>query len=488
MLIPFITYLFKIIKFLCEHIDQQSQKIHELEEEINAFKKYSKKPQFDKPADLDFQKLTIDKLPKVVKAETVDYRQLLQEKFQLTGKPIKPIVRHGQNQGPAADSVCPHCGAPQIYLYQNNGAQGQLVCKICGERFIAHKKHSKDIELLCPHCERRIYKIKTRKDFDIYRCPHTDCPYYQKRLSKLSKKERKLFKSEPNRFKMRYIYRQFHLKLADLEQDSDIPTRVNLNNIHSSPQVLGLILTYHVNYGMSAEKTAALMYDVHQVKISGQTIRNYARSVAAYVRPFTDHYPYQLSDQFCGDETYIRVSGKWHYIYFFFDATNKIILSHRVSPHRDTKTAIQAIFDVIRRLDPLPADLNLIMDGNPIYKLAQAFFKENGFPFKISQVIGLTNEDEVSRQYRPLKQIIERLNRTFKGNYKMLGGFNSDAGSIAHVALFTTYFNFLRPHSKLKDKHVPVQIPELKTCADMPQKWLKLLELTEKFLTRPQPA
>ncbi|GAW63121.1 hypothetical protein Lacidipiscis_00303 [Ligilactobacillus acidipiscis] len=70
----------------------------------------------------------------------------------------------------------------------------------------------------------------------------------------------------------------------------------------------------------------------------------------------------------------------------------------------------------------------------------------------------------------------------------MLGGFNSDAGSIAHVALFTTYFNFLRPHSKLKDKHVPVQIPELKTCADMPQKWLKLLELTEKFLTQPQPA
>lgn len=36
--------------------------------------------------------------------------------------------------------------------------------------------------------------------------------------------------------------------------------------------------------------------------------------------------------------------------------------------------------------------------------------------FDITQAIGLTNNDKFSKEYRPLKQIIERLNRTFKGD------------------------------------------------------------------------
>ncbi|WP_225353031.1 hypothetical protein [Lentilactobacillus parafarraginis] len=50
--------------------------------------------------------------------------------------------------------------------------------------------------------------------------------------------------------------------------------------------MLGLILSYYVNYGISAAKTAALMYDIHGIKISKQTILNYAQAVAANVRPF----------------------------------------------------------------------------------------------------------------------------------------------------------------------------------------------------------
>lgn len=39
--------------------------------------------------------------------------------------------------------------------------------------------------------------------------------------------------------------------------------------------------------------------------------------------------------------------------------------------------------------------------------------------FDVTQVIGLTNDDPVSTEYRWLKQIIERLNRTFKFSYKV---------------------------------------------------------------------
>lgn len=39
--------------------------------------------------------------------------------------------------------------------------------------------------------------------------------------------------------------------------------------------------------------------------------------------------------------------------------------------------------------------------------------------FDVTQVIGLTNDDPISTEYRCLKQIIERLNRTFKFSYKV---------------------------------------------------------------------
>lgn len=86
-------------------------------------------------------------------------------------------------------------------------------------------------------------------------------------------------------------------------------------------------------------------------------------------------------------------------------------------------------------VDELPKNLALIIDGNPIYKLAQAYFAQHEKDFEVIQVVGLTNEDSVSKNYRPLKQIIERLNRTFKGNYKPLGGYGAQSESIAYLEL-----------------------------------------------------
>jgi len=51
-------------------------------------------------------------------------------------------------------------------------------------------------------------------------------------------------------------------------------------------------------------------------------------------------------------------------------------------------------------------------------------------------VIGLTNDDPVSEEFRPLKQIIERFNRTFKGNYRPTHGFGAEEGSVSFVTLF----------------------------------------------------
>jgi len=113
-------------------------------------------------------------------------------------------------------------------------------------------------------------------------------------------------------------------------------------------------------------------------------------------------------------------------------------------------------------------------DAPKSIRLAQHFFAGFGINFDVSQVIGLTNDDPVSTEFRPLKQIIERLNRTFKGNYKHTNGYGSGAGAVSCVTLFVAYFNFLRPHSKL-DGNVPVVLPMLDSAPNMPAKWLLLI-------------
>lgn len=376
---------------------------------------------------------------------------------------------------------CPRCGAPSDYLYANNGGKGQYQCKVCACLFNKKNQYAKEAILKCPHCSKTLEKIKERKDFLVFKCKNNDCPYYKKKLQGMSKKEKKQFEKDSPSFKVRYIFRQFQIDYQPLAKHSPKKPKADLSRLHVSPHTLGLILTYHVNYGLSARKTAALMKDVHGVPISHQSILNYENSVALLLKPYVDHYPYELSDQFCGDETYIKVNGRWHYLFFFFDAVKKIILSYPVSPNRDTVSAIRAIDEALWKMKEIPEDLTFVVDGNPIYLLAQHFFAQHGITFDVKQVIGLTNEDQVSTEYRPLKQIIERLNRTFKGNYRSTHGFGSDHGSVSYVTLFVAYFNFLRPHSALEGK-VPVVIPELKGLPNMPARWTKLIGLAQQWL------
>ena len=129
--------------------------------------------------------------------------------------------------------------------------------------------------------------------------------------------------------------------------------------------------------------------------------------------------------------------------------------------------------------------LKFVADGYTAYKLAEQQFKLHGMDFDVTQVIGLTNEDPVSTEYRWLKQIIERLNRTFKFSYKVTNGYGSDDGSNTHLVLFVAYYNFLRPHSYSYWEPLN-KIPELEKAELMPAKWQVLIELSQQLIISKQ--
>ena len=434
----------------------------------------------DKQKDERYRLFKVDENPitepfKII--EHKDYKQLIKDNN------IKPVKRRN-GKDITIDIKCPCCGAPKEYLYDNNGKQTQFECKVCSYLFYNDPSKNKDTSLRCPHCRHTLTLRASREDFDVYVCKNSQCSYYLNNLASLTLSDKKNFENNPTLFKMHYIYRKFNIELPALMKDyrEFIKTPIDITKAYSSQYIIGLCLTYHVNYGLSYRQTSSILKDVHDVYISHKTVENYCKSVSSIVQYLLEFHPYELSDTIAADETYIKIRGKTNYIFFYFDSIKKIVTSYRVFEKRDSLSSIKACFSTLSKYNgKLPEDLKVISDGNPIYNVAVQYWTQHNMPFKLYQVIGLQNKDEISKEYRSHKQIIERHNRTLKYYYRPKGGFGSLDDANNYMVLFATCFNFLRPNKAL-DWKTPVELPEVKKADCMPNKWLELISLSYKYI------
>ena len=206
------------------------------------------------------------------------------------------------------------------------------------------------------------------------------------------------------------------------------------------------------------------------------------------VKPFVDNYDYHAGTVFTADETYIKIRGIRAYIWFIMDAAKRSIIGYRISSERDVGACIMAMRMAFRRFKKIPEGFRFIADGYSAYILAaQQFFHEfgNDFKFDITQVIGLTNDDAVSKEFRPFKQMIERLNRTYKASYRPTNGFDNIDGANYDLALWVAYYNFLRPHAHNGNK-VLNDIEILRGAENMPGKWQILIFLGQQTILKMQ--
>jgi transposase-like protein len=305
-------------------------------------------------------------------------------------------------------------------------------------------------------------------------------------LHSLSKEELEEFQSHPSRFKLHYIYREFTTNFFKVDLFSLPKGASSLAFRKFSPHIMGLCLTYLVNCGLSTRKTSEVLREVHNVKISHTQIANYATTAAFCIKAYVDNFDYKPTNFLSADETYTKVKGSKRYVWFIIDAIKKSILGYRSSDSRDVGPCILAMRMAFSKFKEFPGKaLKFVADGYTAYLLARQQFAIHGMDFDVTQVIGLTNDDEVSTEYRWLKQIIERLNRTFKFSYKVTNGYGSDEGSSTHLCLFVAYYNFLRPHSYSYWKPLNY-VKELENIPNMPAKWLTLIELSQKIILSKQ--
>lgn len=436
-----------------------------------------------------YQKFKIDELPLILNVEPwdyLDYMKYLQWRYKDSYKPIRPVQRRSECNI-ADDCKCPRCNAPKIYLYKNNGSKGQLLCKVCQNHFSPEENRYSSLKLRCPHCMNTLVPKKDRKHFIVHKCVNPKCPYYVKNLRKVDKKDLKEDYGK-NKYKLHYIYREFTLDFFRMDLNSLPKNASSLKFSKFDSNVMGLCLTMHVNLGLSLRKTSRALKDLYNISISHQQVANFCKTASICIKPFVDNYDYDAGNVFTADETYIKIRGVRAYIWFIMDVAKRSIIGYRISTERDVGACILAMRMAFRHFKKLPENFRFIADGYSAYVLAaQQFLREYGddFKFNVTQVIGLNNSDEVSKKFRPLKQMIERLNRTYKASYRPTNGFDNVDGANYDLALWVAYYNFLRPH-KHNNYRVLNDVEVLKSADNMPGKWQLLIFLGQQTIMNMQ--
>ena len=409
----------------------------------------------------------------------------LRELYRLNnGKDLQPVKRRDKSTCVLNSIRCPNCNAPGKYIYYNDGKiRSQLRCKVCNTLSQAcyHHRPSKT-DLWCPHCGSALYLWKKSEIITFYKCPSDKCPAYLAAKNKLNSKEQKLQKQKSSQFKLRYQWREYHFDPKYLVPASpQYPDIGRIDRIHAGLETLGLVLTLNVSYGLSARMTAHMLKNVFQRSISYQTVLNYTYAAAVLCHQFNLHYKGPIDSRTAADESYIRVLDQWNFTWFTIGTTSRAIHAYHVSDTRGTRDALITLKETVRTA-PENTIIELIGDGNPAYDSAthaindQARKEKATEPLKRRTVIGLKNEDEESSEFRQFKQIIERLNRTYKFHTRSRCGFKDFNGAVALTALFVTHYNFLRPHSSLRHR-CPVQIKDLNNIRTLQGRWNKILDM-----------
>jgi putative transposase len=419
----------------------------------------------------------LTELPKKESGPSKDYTEILAEYKRTYGKPLAPVRNRAGSVRVPDLVVCPCCNAPSGYLYYNDGKKrSQLLCKVCGELFQAEGRFQRKTKYYCPYCLRALFTWKQKREVTHYKCCNDKCEYRIRQIGKLNEKERELVKTRSSQFKLSYQYREYHYQLNELQPTGPDEQVLNLGRAYNGPNILGLVLAFYVSFALSARKTALVLRSVFGISISYQSVLNYAAAAAFYCHSFNLNHKGSIDEISAGDEAYIKVMGKQHYVFFFISSKNLKITAYQVADSRETLPAVVAMNEAIRTAEA-EQTIILVTDGNPSYPAGIHFLNAQRAEDLIHRkVIGLQNLDSESAAYRPYKELIERLNRTFKHHMKPSHGFNSVNGAVALVALFVTHYNFLRPHTSLKWQ-VPIPLKELEGITTIQGKWAKILSL-----------
>lgn len=386
------------------------------------------------------------------------------------GKKINPVCRRVVSLRTKA-KYCRKCKAPTKYLtnhgFYTRKSTGEKfpkhTCKVCYAEYApgARRKAPKHI---CPYCGYAMNPQNYRRNFTVYFCCQKECPH---------------LKLHPEG--KRYNERGWHFDYDKLDTKEIDSTR-NIERIRIPKQILDMEMSLFVDCAVTARDTVKILQKLYGKEIikSHQTIHNHAEAIAHFIEKNEDALPVPLNDVVCEDETYVKYTGKWGYLFRAFNPVSKGIVAEHFSVYRDAKGAItlnkKVIETYLRNLkDP---EFKLISDQAPIYPSAIDYMKNRAHitHFAIKGIFDEPNEE--CSEYRPEKQMIERSFEGLKSAIKRRRRFGSLAGAKTFCFLNKIYHNHIRAHESCgNNPPVPLTLKSGKQVSN----WNELIQfLTEK--------
>ena len=482
--------LLKLVRWFCRHLtfNDLASVVPVLQEVLTGSRlDMQLKPSEDRPPH--YRQFRVDPtlplvLPPNPKSEVPDWHKLQKQHELQYGKRISIVRRRAGASVPPEKCRCQHCNAPARYLYLNNGKLGsQVLCKICNRTTpTSQSRRESKSRYWCPHCGNALFRWKEDGICTVYKCPNKHCLVYERNLAALTAEERAMRAAgNTSQFKLHYLFREYHFASEDLSVARPEHAPVDLNRIHNNLHTVGLCLTFSVSFGLSARMTAQALKRVFDISISHQTVINYINASASYLSGFVDANSPVPKSTCAADETYIKIEGITHYTWFLIEQNRSAICGYNLSNSRETEPALSLLNSCYGPPNSPKCDAaELVTDGLPSYDSAVVAYntaaREHSDQDVLTKrtVIGLQNLDPESEAYRSFKQLVERLNRTYKFHTRPRAGFKQFDGVVALTTLFVAFYNFMRPHGRLKGSP-PVPLACLQGERLYPKMWVELL-------------
>lgn len=322
---------------------------------------------------------------------------------------------------------CPKCNHNHLYRYgKDPDGYQKYLCRDCHHQFAPERPRAEGANCLrnyprCPVCGKASFLHHDYENYSNFRCGDKKC------------------------YHSFVVWKNTAINSPSMSQ---LFGKHNFKRMRYPVQIVITALSMFFLGKNSYRNISLILRVAFNVKVSHVTIGNWCTKFA----PMFDDMRLQLlpmlnfnSDEWHGDETYVKISGVNYYLWFVVDSETRFVIGFNLSPRRDSPSAVSVISEVANHGSPE----SFVTDRYRAYKVPVKAFLPNATHIQVESF-----KDDISIN------LIECFNKQFKAWYKTKQGFSSFSHANNLISMFVFFFNFVRPHSALNGL-TPAQVAGL---------------------------
>ena len=234
----------------------------------------------------------------------------------------------------------------------------------------------------------------------------------------------------------------------------------------SDGKVITLVMDLYFK-GVSLRKIKDHLEQFYNLRIHHETIRRWIVRFTKLMNNYVSKLEPKLSGNWHADEQMIKSKGKWIWSWNVLDEKTRFLIANNITEGREITDA-RAVLNKAKRV-AREKPKNITTDGLLSYEQA---IKKELLSWKYPQTNHISFAGPSKKDNNNL---IERYHSTFRERDKVMRGFKGLENAQVLMNGFTTYYNFIRPHTALNGL-TPATVAGLGFSSG--NRWLNLIKLS----------